>query len=300
MTAFQGPVAIPFTMNTQLSSPQPDNRIVADQNELKVLNLVRNFGHLRRAEIARGVWHHSKATVADRMTQRTVARLTKNRELIERSNGSGGKSLLLGRRGASRLREKGFKANTGYDLSSVEGLHYKHRSYATRYLMERIAQGHGAYGEYALANRYCPITRAQLVTTFKKVPDGLVLVPGPDRGWKDNTITAADWIEVENSTKSTEELARILDIAWRIGECLDAAKSVMLDRVVFVFDKTDGHEDRIKKALKTYLRERAPANRDHLLASIFFCRCSVDAPFTWRGCEEVDCAKVLQEDTLTR
>jgi hypothetical protein len=159
------------------------------------------------------------------------------------------------------------------------------------------AQGHSAFGEYALSKGYSPITRDQLAKQFHKVPDGLVLVPGPARGY-DDTITAADWIEVENTPKSSEELERIMEIAWTIGECFDAAKSVMLDRVVFVFDRSDCHERRIKRALRTYLRAHPTDNPD-FLKSILLCRCAVDIPFVWRGHEEVHCGDLSQANRLT-
>jgi hypothetical protein len=284
-------------MNKPLDSPRPDNRIVAYENEFKVLKLVRDFGHLRRVEVARGVWPHSSPGVAETMAQRTIARLTKSTELFETSNALGGMSLVLGRRGATRLRNKGTDADAGYDLSSVKGGQFQHRSYGTRYLIERIAKGHRAFSEYALSKGWSPITRDQLAARFRKVPDGLVLVPGPERGYND-TITAVDWIEVENTPKSGAELARILDVAWNIGECLDAAKTVILDRVVFVFDRSDHHERRIERALRTYLRAHPTKNEKLLLSSIVLCRCTVDFPFVWREHEEVDCGALLQTKTL--
>jgi len=197
---FRAPVAIPITMNKQLNSPRPDNRIVAYQNEFKVLKLVRDFGHLRRIEVARGVWARSSLSVAETMAQRTITRLTKSGELFETSNALGGMSLVLGRRGATRLRTRDIEADAGYDLSSVKSGHFKHRSYGTRYLIERIAQGHRAFSEYALSKGWSPITRDQLAARFHKVPDGLVLVPGPERG---TTTRSRPWTGSNSRTRQS-------------------------------------------------------------------------------------------------
>ena len=293
--------AIRFNMNTHTNSSRPDNRVVADHNEFKVLKLVRDFGHLVRIEVAEGVWPTSDTLVAQKMAQRTVKRLLKSRELLEMENLLAGNSLVLGRRGAARLRMADIEADAGYDLSSVNGGQFKHRSYGTRYLIKRHARGHRVFGEYAIAKGWSPLTRKQFSASFdKKIPDGLVLVPGPERGF-DETVSAADWIEVECTDKSTKELERILYVAWTyLGKCLDAEKTIILDRVIIVFNEKERHERRIKQLLREYISKHHTDNPDALLASIILCRCKVDAPFVWHGHEEVDGATLLTESTHRR
>src|SRR5688572_15012430 len=95
------------------SQSPPDNRLVAENNELAVLKAVRDFGHLRRAEIGRAVWPSSRT---QKMAQRTVARLTARKELVERRDAFGGSSLILSARGAGRLILQSIDAHNGYDL----------------------------------------------------------------------------------------------------------------------------------------------------------------------------------------
>jgi len=265
--------------------------LAAEYNELRVLNLVREFGHVRRSEIARAVWPKSSPRVAKKMAQRTVARLLASGQLLEKPNALGGRSLVLAGRGAQRLRDWGIDAQDGYDLTSVAGPQFFHRTLGTRYLIERMARGHQAFGEYALSKGWGPIGRGELAERFSKIPDGIVLVPGKERGY-DSTVLAADWVEVESSYKPEEELERIFAVAWRVGSWLNTAETLLLDRVLFVYDARHRHENMILGSLKRYLAAHPDSNPD-LLSSIVLVRCSIDLPLVWRGYQELDSAHLL-------
>jgi hypothetical protein len=273
-------------------APVADGRIAAERNELAVLKTVRRYGHVRRTEIARAVWPKSSAASARLMAQRTVKRLRAKGYLAERPNALGGRSLILSVKGVARLREYGFEASDGTELSSISGPQFYHRTISTYYLVERGARGHKVMGEYGLSRNVPPVGRAELTERFRKLPDGIVLVPGRERGY-DNTITAADWVEVESAFKPDEELARILDIAWKTGSFLNATETVILDRVVFVYNTKQRHENAILASLRRYLSTHPVENRDAILSSIVFARCEIDIPLVFRGYSEVTALDLL-------
>lgn len=270
---------------------RPDNQLVAEQNELAVLKLVRDFGHLRRSEIARGVWPQSSHGVAAKMAQRTVKRLLKKGMLQEKANSLGGRSLVLTARGATELKSWGLEAQDGYELSSVAGPHFFHRTLGTRYLVERAAEGHQVFGEYALQKGFGPIGRGELADRFSKLPDGIVLTPGEERGYEPGVV-AADWIEVESSYKPEDELGKIFAIAWKVGSWLNAAETLLLDRVLFVYDSRHRHENMILSSLKRYCAKN-PATNPDLLTSVVLVRCEIGLPLVWKDYEEIDSAELL-------
>jgi len=273
---------------------RPDNRIIAHQNELAVLKYLGLFAHLRYIEVGRAVWPHSTWKVAQQMAERTVARLIKDKALFQTRNKLGSYSILLTKSGVDRCRHLDMKAahNTP-DLFGVHGTQFAHRSYESRYLVERTAQGHHAFGSHAIAKSWAPINRQQSIDQHQKIPDGLVLVPGIERGYTSNEIQIADWIEVENSRKPYTELWSILDIAWKIGKFLDKAETVLLDRVVFVYDGAEPHRKRILNAVERYMRSH-PTNNPALLSSIILCECRVSLPFIWHGHEEIPCSALIE------
>jgi hypothetical protein len=213
------------------------------------------------------------------------------KQVLERRNALGGRSFLLARAGVNRLVSRGLEAEPGYDLSSISGPQFYHRTLGTRYLIERGLSGHDSFGEYALCKGWGPTTHAHLRERFGRTPDGLILVPGSEHGYCIDA-PAVDWIEVESSVKPTRELERILSMAWRhLGESLDEQMTMILDRLLFVYSAEQGHELRIVRALKRF----ASANPcpDQFLASIVLVRCAIDPPLVWRGCEETSCATLL-------
>ena len=271
---------------------RPDGQLVAERNEIAVLKLVRDFGHLRRAEIARGVWPKSKSRVAEKMAQVTVQRLLAKGMLQEKPNSIGGRALVLAARGAMHLRMYNIEAQDGYDLSSVAGPHYWHRTLGTRYLIERAASGDQVFGEYALQKNFGPVGRGELIDRFEKLPDGIVLTPGARRGY-DQSIIAADWIEVESSYKAENELGKIFAIAWNVGSWLNTAETQLLDRVIFVYDSRHRHENMVLQSLQRYMAKHPAANPD-LLSSIVLVRCEVGIPLVWKSYAEFDSAHLLK------
>jgi hypothetical protein len=264
---------------------------LAEQNELAVLNLVHMYSHLRRIEIARGVWKDARPREADKMAERTIKSLRRRKELLTRINPFGGLSFTLGGRGTKRLRCYGYAAPRGRCSRALYlDPQFSHRMLGARYLIERSTQGHEAYGEYALDRGWTPIPRRELGPRFARSPDGVVLVPGQERG-RDASIRAADWVEVVSSLKVSAELAQIFHVARNVGAWL-VPERVMLDRVVLVYNDFYRYERTIFKALQRYLLAH-PTARDALLPNIVLARCRIEPRLTWSGHDEIDCARML-------
>lgn len=232
-----------------------------------------------------------------KMAQRTVRRLTRKNQLVDVPNILEGRSLLLAKNGAARLRAWGIDARRGGDMSSIMGAQFAHRMLGTCYLIHREVQGHNSFGEHAIANGQAPVSRHELERRFHRIPDGLVFSPASDRGYA-HSCPVVDWIEVESARKSYKELSRILALVWQSGVWLDDSETAMLDRVVFVYDQRQHHEKTISKALERYMLAHPPGDRRLLLSSIAFARCKISTPLVWHGCEEVDGNTLLDTGDL--
>lgn len=272
-----------------------DGRDVAQTNELSVLKSVRAFGHLRRSEIAMAVWPSSPSASAKKMCSTTVQRMLDKGLLVERPNILGSMSLALTGRGASRLKLEEMEANESASLSSIAGPQFFHRTVGSCYLLEKARQGAKVYGEYSIIKGWAPVTRAEFSERYKKNPDGLIVVPGVERGYA-SQITAVDWVEVESSYKPDDELEKIFSIAWHSGTWLDLRETILLDRVVFVYDIRQKHESAILAHLRRYLKSNPLDDPERVLSSIVLVRARINTPLVWEGFEEVSAWDALSAD----
>jgi hypothetical protein len=85
---------------------------------------------------------------------------------------------------------------------------------------------------------------------------------------------------------------------WQSGAWLDDSHTVILDRVVFVYDHRRGHEKAIANALQRYVLTRPSDNWNVLLPSIGLARCKIRAPLVWCGNDEIDGATLLGSEKL--
>lgn len=269
----------------------PDGRPVAELEELRVLDLVRDLGEACLSDVARAVWPEASPEVAAEKAQRTVTQLLEAKPLTQRKDASGGSSLSLSQRGMARLGWHNIGAWEGYDLRSESKMKAIEREIATSYLIGRHALGHGAFGVHALSNGLSPIDRGELLERFGTAPDGLVLVPGPERGHEAN-VSAADWIEVVIRGRSRAEYERIFMIA-RSGSWLNRDENIRVDRVLLVLDTQLPTEKTIVQMLRQHLSESPTKGGPPL--PLVLVRCRIGFPLVWKGCEEVDCTQVLRE-----
>lgn len=259
---------------------------VAHDNEIRILKAVRNFGHLRRQELAMACWPKTSFSSAKEMTNRTIRRMLEQGTLIERPNSLGGKSLILGAKGVSRLRSEDMSAQSGYELS-FDGPQFFHRTLGTSYLLEKSKHGHLVYGEYAILKGWSPISRDFVRHKYEKVPDGLIMYTPESLGIQDDEgLMMADWVEVESAFKSYDEVKKALNILLK-SATLDEFEKVALNKLVFVFDQRQRHERQLLRYIQKFLLEVPHIDADLLTKSIIFANCVVGVPFTWYGAEEV-------------
>jgi hypothetical protein len=220
-----------------------------------------------------------------KIARRVVRRLLEDGLILERANSLAGHSLVLSNRGALRLQAIEVEARSGYDLSNVAGPQFFHRTLGTCYLLERAALGDEVCGEYAINTGRGLVGRNELSERFSKVPDGLITVPGQARGI-DPAFRAADWLEVESSYKRGADLDRIWGVAYRVGEYLNVCETVVLDRVIIVYDATQRHERMLLNHVERYLREHPVSNTEAILDSIVLVSCNIALPLVFKGYTE--------------
>lgn len=277
--------------NTLNPVPRIDGNVLARRNELNVLKAVRLFGHLRRSEIGRIVWPHTSARSRRAMVQRTMKRVLAEQWLLERKNLFGTPSFVLSAKGAARLRAEGFdEVSDGYDLAGVRGPQFWHRTVGTHYLIERLKRGHDVFGEHAIYRGWTPVARQVFAKRFDKIPDGIVVVPGPERGFKPS-VRLVDWIEVESAYKPKEDLIKLLSLAWQTNDWLAQGDTeFLLDQLVIVYDRTQPHESAILTALdavRALMRDKFPERDDEeYLNSIILVSADIGYPVTWNGYTE--------------
>lgn len=262
-----------------------DGRSVAENNEVEVLKAVRYFGHLRRSEVARAVWPRSSHRSAYLMAQRTVKRMVDKGYLLERANTLGSISLVLASKGVARLRECNITSVEGYDMSSISGPQFFHRTVGTCFLIDRSRNDEVVFGEYAVNRDWAPLTRDMLKQHYRKIPDGITVTAGSSRGYAEG-FRALDWIEVESAFKPEAELLKIIGLGLRLPEPVPGTVDLVLDQVVFVYDTRQGHEARILRTLRAYLRDHPEARDQERLSHIVLARAHIDIPMLWHGVSE--------------
>lgn len=262
-----------------------DGRSIAESNEVEVLKAVRYFGHLRRTEVARAVWPRSSHRSAYLMAHRTVKRMLAKGYLLERSNTLGGMSLVLASKGVAKLREADIAAVEGYDMSSISGPQFFHRTVGTCFLIDRSRNDEVVFGEYAVNRNWAPLTLDVLKRHYQKIPDGITVTAGSTRGYAEG-FRALDWVEVESAFKPEAELLKIIRLGLRLPEPVPHAQNLVLDQVVFVYDTRQSHETRILRVLRAYLREHPEARDPERLSHIVLARAHIDVPLQWHGVSE--------------
>jgi len=247
------------------------------------------------------VWPQSTPASAKKMCATTVTRMLGKGLLVERPNILGSMSLALTGKGAGRLKLEELDANEGGSLSSIAGPQFFHRTVGTCYLLEKARRGAEVFGEYSIIKGWAPVTRAEFSEQYRKNPDGLIVVPGTERGYAVNVKTV-DWVEVESSYKPDADLEKIFAIAWQVGTWLDLKETILLDRVVFVYDIRQKHENSILAHLRRYLKENPLDHPERVLSSIVLVRAKIATPLVWEGFEEVTAWTALSggmDDFLT-
>lgn len=275
--------------------PRPFNpttafgRTVAAQNELKVLRTLRHFGYLRRKEIGKSVWPSTSEQTGYIMACRTVARLVDANKIKSKPDSLGGEAFILTNKGATTLRDMGFETQDGYDFS-VDGPQFYHRMLGTNYLLEKKINQDTVFGEYAILRGWSPLDLSLVKQQFHKVPDGVILHSGSSLGLREG-VYSIDWIEVESGFKPYEDVKKALMLVSKNAQ-FSPSGNLMLNKLVFVYDNRQSHENRLMQYLKRFLDENRQLDPSLVLDTILMVRCFIDMPLVWHGMQELTAAEL--------
>ncbi len=178
-----------------------DNRQIAFENELLLLQAINRCAYMRTIEVARLAWPKSSTASGQRMAQRTLSRLLSKGELLHAKGANGTVLYGLSEPGARRLtNELGGEAKSAKD--AIRSLaNFRHRIMCNRAFVDaEIAERRPNWTEHEILSQ-----RGAIFQWLGKRPDLLVWSEaGGASGWW--------WIEVEHSRRNGKEMLRLS--AW--------------------------------------------------------------------------------------
>lgn len=195
-----------------------DGRLVASENEIRVLRSLHRFGWLRTRDVAVllwSPWQKHPGGQADfvpvkasssglRMAQYTLRRMAQER-LVLRGRGPDGSTLYaMAEAGARRLRLMGVPATSGKDIvRGFSSAYFQHRTVANEVAIAAIIQGFRVNTEREIAQDRWMGGASGIAG---KKPDVLL----NDRG-------SLTWVEVERSAKRKAEFERLVIWVANVG-----------------------------------------------------------------------------------
>jgi hypothetical protein len=173
------------------------------------------------------------------------------------------------------LEVRGIEAQHTLDLTSVSGPTFFHRTFATRYLIERQNAGQHVAGEYQILRRKLPFNIEALSRALRKLPDGFSWSRMPDG------TMAVDLIEQEAASKARGELEKCLRAAAYVGSSLPGDTVYKLSAVVFVFDGSLSHARRILLAANSLWGDKPAVERVMLEKRVKLVHVELRPPLVW-------------------
>lgn len=219
-----------------------DGRLIARENEVRVLRALHRFGWLRTRDLAALTWQRWARKPPDvpslepptptasglRMAQRTLCRLRQKCQVLSSRAPDGSVIYSLAEAGARRLQQIGVAALSGKDLiRTFSSAYYKHRCIANQLAISAIIQGFRVATEREISQG---LWLGEQDGIAGKRPD--VLMRGDGLVW---------WTEVERSRKNAKDYSRLLHwlgVAGRDAMCPSAppllGDGIRLAKVIFV------------------------------------------------------------------
>lgn len=188
-----------------------DGRLIAKENEIRVLRALHRFGWLRTRDLAGLCWQRwafrpngppelapaQPTASALRMAQRTICRLRDARSVIKGQGPDGSVIYALSESGARALKDIGVTAGSGKDLvRGFSSAYYRHRCISNAIAISGMVQGFRASSEREIAQGLWLGGEAGVAG---KRPD--VLLRSGNRVW---------WVEVERSRKNAKDYKALL------------------------------------------------------------------------------------------
>ena len=232
-----------------------DGKLIAQNNELRILKMLHKFGFLRTRDIAALVWMQAKAATSGvefelqsvyisasalRMAQITLLRLKTNKLVY--SHLAPDSSLIYGltEAGARRLQGHDIPASSASDwLRKFSTAQYHHRRIANEIAICALIQGYRVATEREIA---AGLWIGGMEGIYGKKPD--VLVRSSKIAW---------WIEVERSHKNKRDYDKLivwLNTVWPGGTGHATIGNHALQQVIFV--SNTAFMNRLKADLKSH------------------------------------------------
>jgi len=206
-----------------------DGRIVASQNEVRVLRALNRFGWLPTKSLAALLWQpwlrkpagepdmrpQLPTASARLMAQRTLRRLYLARQVLRAQAPNGSLIYALAEAGVRRLTQLGVPASSGKDLvRRFSSAQFRHRSIANEIAISGIVAGFRVSTEREVAiNKWLG---GESGIAGKK-PD--VLIQGNGQVW---------WIEVEKSRRKASDRVKLHDFLQQVYQDAGRADGPML------------------------------------------------------------------------
>jgi hypothetical protein len=220
-----------------------DGRVLARENEIKILRSLYRFGWLRTRDLAVLVWQRWKNRPESacpnllqaeptqsglRMAQRTLKRMKSRRLVLDALAPDGSVIYTLAEAGVRVLSHLGLAAASGKDLiRGVSAGYFRHRCIANEIAIAAIVQGYR-------------------ISTEREIARGLWLGKANGYGGKKPDVLirhdkSAWWVEVEKSRKNTKEYANlvkwlsgVLRQSYHHGSLVMDGQGTTLEKLVFV------------------------------------------------------------------
>jgi hypothetical protein len=220
-----------------------DGRVLARENEIKILRSLHRFGWLRTRDLAVLVWQRWKNRPESacpnllqaeptqsglRMAQRTLKRMKSRCLVLDALAPDGSVIYTLAEAGVRVLSHLGLAAASGKDLiRGVSAGYFRHRCIANAIAITAIIQGYRVSTEREIARG---LWMGKANGYGGKKPD--VLIRHDKSAW---------WVEVEKSRKNAKEYANL--VRWLSGVLRQSnkqeilvmdAQGITLEKLVFV------------------------------------------------------------------
>jgi len=171
--------------------PAQSGRVIANENELEILQGLHKFGWLTSRQVAAWVWPHGSQQV--QMARRTLSRLNNLGQLLKGTLPNGVPIYGLSASGASRLGELGIRARSGKDIRVSR---WQHRAICNWYAILIGTDGYEVSTEHELYAGRAPIRH-----WCGKLADVI--------GYRDEQF---HWVEVEHSRRKPSDMQKLVHL----------------------------------------------------------------------------------------
>lgn len=229
-----------------------DKQIIGDNNNIRALSLISDFGWLRAPELSVFMWPKSKPKTRLANAAELVRKMDKEGFLILRKLPKNvGFALMLSEGGARLLREKDISAQSGKNIGKLEDGQWtepptwEHDLKACGLLAILSKSGYVVLGEKKIKRENPSLT---------KIPDGVFYRPGEE---------AVYWLEVENARKAGPNMEIMAKSLMLVVSNHIKVSGLKVNVAALAFDPNSvsekgrpiDHQDKVEDGLQKFLEE---------------------------------------------